>query len=536
MKLRVLIVSNQVRGIDGTGGLGDVAAALAKALAADEGLDVRILMPGYQTVSGVGVKDRFAAVIASDLAVPFGRQSLSAHICRYFLPTSSSDEPRIPCYLLCMDLFDQALDSPVQAILLGRGAIEFLRVFENFRPDVIHCNDWHTGLIPVYLNTLYRNDPYLGRIASLYTTHNAGYFYQGAFPDDTFTEPADALLFQAGFDFSLFQPMKTRSLEHQNRFNFTKGGLGFADLISTVSITYAHEIRTPVFGGGLDQLLRERSRHLCGIVNGIDTGEWNPEKDPDIAPYNFSKSDPVDSIRKQKRLTRTLLNNWEKNGLKPFARIKDETLLMAFIGRLTSQKAAVLMPILEKLCCLDAVQIAVLGSAHPQDPAGKRYAAEMHRLSRKHAERFFIHEGFEIGLSHLIYAGADLLLMPSVYEPCGLAQLIAMRYGTLPVVRFVGGLADTVTDEQSAAKANGFGYKEVIADERSMADMAAAAELLYTTIARGVALFRNDPRRWSELIRNAMETDVSWHIPARQYLKIYTAAVQRRVQSHFLSP
>jgi glycogen synthase len=175
MKLLVLIVSNQVRGIDGTGGLGDVATALAKALAVKEDIDVRILMPGYKTVSG----------------------------------------------------------------------------------------------IPVYLNTLYRSDPYLGRIATLYTTHNAGYFYQGAFPDDNFAEPTDTLLFQAGFDKSLFQPLQTRSLEHQNQLNFTKGVLGFADLINTVSITYSHEIQTPSFGGGFDHLLQERSRDLCGSVQHL---------------------------------------------------------------------------------------------------------------------------------------------------------------------------------------------------------------------------------------------------------------------------
>ena len=535
MKLRVLIVSNQVRGIDGTGGLGDVATALAKALAVKEDVDVRILMPGYKTVSGIGVENRFDSVIATDISVPFGAQLRTAHVCQYFLPTLNNDEPQVPCYLLCMDTYDRAADSPEQAILLGRGAIEFLRVFENFRPDVIHCNDWHTGLIPVYLNTLYRSDPYLGRIATLYTTHNAGYFYQGAFPDDNFAEPTDTLLFQAGFDKSLFQPLQTRSLEHQNRLNFTKGGLGFADLINTVSITYSHEIRTAAFGGGFDHLLQERSRDLCGIVNGIDTAEWNPENDPIIAPYNFSKSDPVDSIIKQKRLIRKLLKSWEKGGLKPFSGIKDATLLMAFIGRITDQKAAILMPILEKLCGWDNIQIAILGSAHPQDPKGRQYAAEIRNLSETNKNSLFFFEGFETGLSHLIYAAADLFLMPSVYEPCGLAQMISMRYGTLPLVRFVGGLVDTVTDEQAGSNGNGFGFREPVADSFAMADILPATELLYATVRRAMVLSINDPQRWRELVRNAMAMNVSWAIPAGQYLKIYCAAVRARVRSHFLS-
>lgn len=535
MKLRVLIVSSQVRGIDGTGGLGDVAAALAKALAADRDTDVRIFMPGYRTVSGVGIENRFDAVVAAHIPIPFGDRVRPAHVCQYFLPKLAPHDPQVPCYLLCMDAYDKAVDSPEQAILLGRGAIEFLKIVARFRPDIIHCNDWHTGLIPVYLNTLYRSDPYLGRIATLYTTHNTGYFYQGAFPDDTFTIPPDALLFQAGFDRSLFQPLQTRSLEHQQRFNFTKGGLGFADLINTVSITYAREIQTPAFGGGLNRLFQERSADLCGIVNGIDTAEWNPENDPLIAPYYFSKSDPVDTVLKHKRLIRRLLKSWKKRGRKPFSGITDASFLAAFIGRITDQKAAVLMPALERLCGLDHMQIAVLGSAHPQDPTGRQYAAEISSLSQTYPDSLFFYEGFETGLSHLIYAAADLLLMPSVYEPCGLAQLIGMRYGALPLVRSVGGLADTVMDEGVGAAANGFSFKEPVPDGLSMADIPSAAEQLDATVRRACALYKNAPRRWRELVSNAMAKDVAWDIPANQYVKIYCAAVRARIRSHFFS-
>ncbi|MEW6673463.1 MAG: glycogen/starch synthase [Thermodesulfobacteriota bacterium] len=536
MKMRILMVSNQVRGIDGTGGLGDVAAALAKAMAAKEEVDVRILTPGYKTVSGTNAENRFKSVIAKDIPVPFGDRLHKAHVCQYFLPAFNHKDHRVPCYLLCMEPFAKAADSPEQAILLGRGTLEFLRGLDDFHPDVIHCNDWHTGLIPVYLNTLYRDDPYLGRIATLYTTHNAGYFYQGAFPDDNFPEPTDTLLFQAGLDRSLFKPLQTRSLEHQNRFNFTKGGLGFADLINTVSITYAREIRTPAFGGGLDHLLLERAGDLCGIVNGIDTAEWNPEDDPTIAPYHFSKSDPDDSVIQRKLLIRNLLKSWEKRDRKPFSGINDSTMLMAFIGRITDQKAAILMPILKTLCKWERIQIAILGSAHPQDPTGRRYAAEIRNLSEAYPNRLFFFEGFETDLSHLIYAAADLFLMPSVYEPCGLAQMISMRYGTLPLVRFVGGLADTVTDEQSGAAGNGFGFREMPADSFSMADIPQAVELLLATLERAFAVYKNNPRRWRELVRNAMAKDVSWNIPAGQYLKIYYAAVRARVRSHFLSP
>ncbi len=529
MKLRVLIVSNQVRGIDGTGGLGDVAAGLAKALIAHESLDARIFMPGYRSVSGTGVTNRFDTVVLSDLQVPFGGRLLPAQVCRYFLPPFNADDSRVTCYLLCMEAFDQARDSPEQAILLARGAIEFLKNYESFHPDVIHCNDWHTGLIPVYLSSSYQNSLWPGQVSTVYTTHNIGYFYQGAFPDDTFTEPPETLLFQAGFEQNLFQPMRTRSLEHQYRFNFTKGGLGFADLINTVSITYAREIQTPALGGGLDQLLLERTHDLYGVVNGIDTAEWDPERDSLIAPFNFSKSEPIDIVIQKKRQVRKLLQAWGKNSLKPYTGIKETSLLMAFIGRITDQKAAILIPILEKLCLLNVAQIVILGSAHPKDPIGRQYVVEMDNLSKKYPENLFVYEGFEIELSHLIYAGSDLLLMPSLYEPCGLAQMIAMHYGTLPIVRFVGGLADTVIDEQEGVSANGFGFKETQIAPHTAADIPPAADLLYATVLRAAAVFKDAPLRWNALIRNAMAADVSWRIPAHRYLEIYNAAVSKRI-------
>jgi starch synthase len=208
---------------------------------------------------------------------------------------------------------------------------------------------------------------------------------------------------------------------------------------------------------------------------------------------------------------------------------------MAFIGRLTDQKAAILMPVLEKLCGWDNIQIAVLGSAHPQDPTGRQYAAEIRNLSEAKKNSLFFMEGFETGLSHLIYAAADLFLMPSVYEPCGLAQMISMRYGTLPLVRFVGGIVDTVTDEQAGSKGNGFGFKEAVADSSAMADILPAAELLSATLRRAIGLFKNNPQRWRELVRNAMAMDVSWAISTDQYQKIYQTAIRSRVRSHMLS-
>lgn len=210
-------------------------------------------------------------------------------------------------------------------------------------------------------------------------------------------------------------------------------------------------------------------------------------------------------------------------------------MLMAFVGRITDQKAAILMPVLEALCGWEQVQIVLLGSVHPQDPLGRQYADRIRRLSQVYRQRLFFFEGFETALSHLIYAAADLFLMPSVYEPCGLAQLISMRHATLPLVRFVGGLADTVIDEQAGAAANGFGFKEAVADGSAMSDIPQAAELLLATVKRALTLFREKPQRWRQLMMNAIALEVSWAVPARQYQKIYEAAIRERVRSRFLS-
>jgi starch synthase len=205
------------------------------------------------------------------------------------------------------------------------------------------------------------------------------------------------------------------------------------------------------------------------------------------------------------------------------------------VGRLSDQKFAILMPVLERMCRLENVQIAVLGAAHPLDSHGRQYAAEVRRLAEAPENGLFFFEGFEPELSHIIYGASDMFLMPSTYEPCGLAQLISMRYGTVPVVRFAGGLADTVIDEREGTAANGFGFKEPVYDMFAMANIDYAAELLLETVERAVGVFAQSPARWGELMKNGMSKDCSWTVPARQYVKIYHEAVFRRVRSHFLS-
>jgi len=466
--------------------------------------------------------------------VPFGDETVLIDACEYHLPNGIPGVPEVTCYLLRTPRFKKADDSPEQAVLLCRATVEFLRFFADFRPDIIHCNDWHTGLIPVYLNTLYESDPYLGCIATLYTTHNTGYGYQGAFPSQDVPAPTQKeILHLAGLDASHFQPQRTSSLEHQTLFNFAKGGFGYADLINTVSLTYAREIQTPAFGGGFDGLLRERSHDLCGIVDGIDVAEWNPCCDPFIAPEDYSTSDTPEDIQCHKHNIRQMLQEWnDKEGHMPFKGVHSDSILVSVVGRIADQKFPILMPVLEDICRLPGVQVAILGSAHPLDRQGQGYAEEIRVLAGRLKTNLFFYDGFDIPLSHLVYASADMLLMPSIYEPCGLAQMIAMRYGTIPVVRSVGGLDDTVIDEYEGLHATGLKFKEVIANQQEMANIPASAALLLENVKRAVHTMRSRPARWYELIRNGMSSDFSWSIPAPQYMKLYHEAVARCIRSH----
>ncbi len=536
MKLNVLLGSNQVRGIDGAGGLGDVAYALPKALAHRDDVDIRVIMPGFENISRKGLEDRFKKIILPRLTVPIGNKNILVDVCQFHLTNGLPDSPEVICYLLHTPAFDKASDSPEQAILFCRATIEFLRFSQTFRPDVIHCNDWHTGLIPVYLNTIYRSDPFLGRIATLYTTHNSGYGYQGAFPNQDIPTPTQKELVQlAGLTEADFQSNETHSVEHLTLFNFAKGGFGYADLINTVSLNYAHEIQTPAFGGGFDGLLVERSHDLCGIVDGIDTHEWDPCHDPYIAPNNYSNAQSAAEIHKVKQNIRSSLKQWEDmNSDLPFTRLRSDSILISVVGRIADQKFPILLPVLEEICSIPKVQCLILGSAHPMDHQGQDYTKNTATLAAKLKNNLFFFDGFDVPLSHMVYAASDIILMPSMYEPCGLTQLIAMRYGTVPVVRAVGGLEDTIIDEAAGIQANGFKFKEPVEDKTEMADISTATTLLLRSVIRAVRTLIERPDRWTELILNGMSRDSSWSVPAPQYMKLYNEAVNRRIKSQFL--
>ncbi len=357
------------------------------------------------------------------------------------------------------------------------------------RPDVIHCNDWQTGLIPTYLDEFYRSSPAFARTGTLFTVHNMA--YQGSFWH--WDMP------MTGLDWRLFN---WRQLEFHNRVNFLKAGLVFSDLLSTVSPTYAREIQTPEYGCGFDGLLRARRHDLHGIVNGIDSTVWNPRIDPhlatrfDIATVDHGK--PACKAALQARA-----------GLP----VRPDVPLFAQIGRLDPQKGwDLLMDVADDLLSGD-VQLIVLGEGSP------RYHGLLETLAARHPDKLRVFLEFSNVLSHQIEAGADLFLMPSLYEPCGLNQLYSLAYGTIPIVRATGGLVDTVIDATPAHLANGTATGFAFDDP--------TAPALRSAITRALDLWP-DRAAWSSLVDAAMRADWSWDRVARSYLGLYEEVRRRR--------
>lgn len=477
----ILFAASEAFPLIKTGGLGDVAGSLPRALL---GLkqDVRLILPAYADVLGRAGRLKSVAEI-----------SLHHHTIRLLAGTLPGS--RVPLYLVdCPELFNRPgnpylgadghpwPDNAWRFMLFAEAVVQLAtnQLGLDWQPDLIHCNDWQTGLIPAMLSRQ------VHRPATVFTIHNLA--YQGLFPYQTFLDlglPAELWHFDA--------------LEYHGQLSFIKGGLIFADRISTVSPSYAREIQTPEFGCGLDGLLRHRHAALSGILNGIDTKEWNPGTDPFLA-HTYNRRSLANKAINKSALQENL-------GLQPNA----DVLLIGFVGRLVEQKGVdILLDGLEKILTLP-VQLALLGSGQAQFESTFLDAAELH------SDRVAVKIGYSESLAHQIEAGSDVFLMPSRFEPCGLNQMYSMRYGTLPVVRCVGGLADTVTDANAAnlaAKtATGFAFSGDQGND------------LYQTLRRACELYPNKSQ-WKTVQLTGMGLDFSWQNSAQEYLKLYHAAVQ----------
>jgi starch synthase len=479
MSLRILVCASEVVPFVKTGGLADVAGALPKALA-KLGHEVRVALPKYQAVASAKVESEKLGKRLS-VAMGWDRVEVGVEVSEAIAGTKTYllDCPR---YFSRDRLYGEPDDAERFACFC-RGVVELLRQ-EEWRPQVIHANDWQTGLVPLYLRRAGRDDSALAPIATLFTIHNLA--YQGVFGPE--------VLPRIGIDPSLFT---MEGVEFYGQVNLMKAGLVFADLLSTVSETYSREIQTREYGERLEGVLAKRREDLFGVLNGIDYEEWNPATDTLIAA-SYSADDLAPKARNKEALQARL-------GLAG----GPEVPVLGLVSRLASQKGlGLLAEVLPHLLQLD-VQFAFLGTGEEQ------YHDLLSGFARQHPSKFGLVLGFDNTLAHQIYAGSDFFLMPSRYEPCGLGQMISLRYGTVPIVRHTGGLADTVTDFTARPQeGNGFAFKEYT----GLAFLGA--------IARGLLTMKVEPA-WKRLMRNAMASDFSWERSAKAYVRLYELAMKR---------
>lgn len=492
--LRVLLTASEVVGFAKTGGLADVAGSLPRALAR-RGHEVAVIMPYYRSVR----LGKHPPVRDAVIPVPVGTRTLACRLYRSTLPGSD-----VPIYFVDQPeyfdrddppagkgLYQQVMpggyksdypDNAARFIFFDRACLEAIPAL-GFVPDVVHANDWQTGLVPVYLEEVFRDRPEYARVRSVFTIHNIA--YQGMFNRD--------VMRLTGLPGWLFNH---KQLEFHGYFNFLKAGIVFADAVNTVSPTYAREIQTPEYGCGLEGLLAEHAGKLSGIVNGVDYDVWNPATDPHLpARYDAETvfdGKPVNKAALQRRFRL------------PEAADKP---VLGVVARLVNQKGVDLIlsaaPGFLDLGC----QMVILGEGDPE------YHHQLTGFRDKHPHQVGLYLGFDEGLAHLIEAGADLFLMPSRYEPSGLNQLYSLKYGTPPVVRATGGLADTIvnaTEENIAAgTATGFSF------------VAYSAHALYETVRWALKLYRDRPADFRRVVRTAMAQDWSWDRSAAAYEALY---------------
>ena len=480
MSLRILLCTSECVPFVKTGGLADVAGALPKALA-DLGHDVRVALPKYSAIDSSKIE---STKTGKARTVRLGNRSLRVNI------EASDAISGVTTYLVdCPEYFDRDgiyghPDDAERFALFCRAILEFLRQGD-WQPDVIHGNDWQTALVPVYLRTTYADDPRLSRIGTLHTIHNLA--YQGVFDR--------AMMDAIGLDPSLYT---VNGLEFYGRVNPLKGGMVFADILNTVSKTYSKEIQTAEYGEKLEGVLSMRKDDLFGVLNGLDYDVWNPAADEFLAaPYSAEDAAPKAKSKAglQKRL-----------GLPQ----RPDVPLFGLVSRLAGQKGLdILADILPHMLQLD-VQFALLGTGEPY------YHDLLSAAAKRFPDRMAAALTFDNALAHQIYGGCDFFLMPSRYEPCGLGQMISLRYGTIPIVRSTGGLADTVEDfDPETGSGNGFTFTDY------------TPVALFGAISRSLLTMQADKAR-ARLIRNAMSADFSWGRSAEQYVQLYERASRKR--------
>jgi starch synthase len=484
-RLRILFLASEVAPFAKTGGLADVASALPKALY-EKGHDVRVMMPKYGSIS----ERRYVlrdVIRLKKIPVKMAGDTHNVSAKSAFIP-----DTKVQVYFLDYKSYFEGQDlyvdsktgkdlpnNPERFALFCRAALETTKLL-HWEPDVIHCNDWQTALIPWILKNEYRSDDFFNDTSTLLSLHNMA--YQGVFSPD--------VLPRIGLPETLVE--EGEAMHFHGQANFLKLGILTSDYLTTVSPTYAQEIQSDeTLGAGLQDILKERRQHLSGILNGVDYRVWNPEVDESI----HVAYDPA-TLEKKSENKKALLESVNL----PY---DESTPTIGMISRLAEQKGFdLLLEAMDDLMKMD-VQLVILGTG---DPAIHK---KLESLASTYSQRIAISFTFDDQLAHQIEAGSDLFLMPSRYEPCGLNQMYSLKYGTLPVVHAVGGLADTVVDvDEHPNKGNGFVFASYDAAH------------LVKAVTRAVKHYE-DPKGWQKIIKRAMKQDFSWESSADHYIKLY---------------
>jgi starch synthase len=486
LDVRVLMITPEATPFAQTGGLGEVLSALPAELAG-LGAEVDVLMPKYRSIT-----PETHPIEKTDLtlAVDLNARLVSAGLWKLTHPSGARY-----LFLDCEEFFDRQYlygtpdgdyaDNAERFVFLTRAAIELARA-TGTHYDVFHSHDWQAALTPVYLRTLYAGEPLLQESAAVMTIHNLG--YQGIFWH------LDMPLVGVGWEF--FTP---RHMEFHGKLNFLKSGIVFADEVNTVSPGYRNEILTPEFGFGLEGVLLEKGPQLSGILNGVDYRVWNPERDPLIAA-TYSPDDLTGKAVCKADIQQVA-------GLP----CRTETTLIGMVSRLSSQKGVDIVAEIFPALMERGVQVVLLGTGDA------RFQAEFKELKNLYPDQTGIFLSYDYALAHKIFAGSDMILVPSRYEPCGLNQLYALKYGTVPIVRSTGGLTDTV-EEFDAADDSGTGFRFTDPDP---SDLQAA-------IFKALDVFVDSPDAWKRLMIRGMKKDFSWKRSAEAYIRLYENAVAGR--------
>jgi len=465
-----------------TGGLGDVVSALPKTLA-KLGHRVSVFLPYYRQVAKA-VPD--APVVLPSVTIPFPTYSRFVRILNGGLVDGVQNY-----FVDCPELFDRESfygtssgdysDNAERFGLLSRTVIEASKILGV--PDIFHVHDWQTAILAVLLRYTYYFDPMLRHVPVVLTIHDVA--YQGWFPPQTI----EKLL----LPWDIFTSDK---LEHNNTLDFLKGGIVYADAVTTVSRKYAEEIQTAEFGNGLEDTLRKR-KDLVGILYGVDYSEWDPATDPHIAAHYSA-----DKLAGKKECRRDLLHAVGLEG------VSDNTAVIGIVSRFSTQKGFdLIVDIIDRLVEEDMV-LVILGKGE------EYYERVLVEMANRHPSKVRVHVTYDPVMAHKIEAGSDIFLMPSRYQPAGLSQIYSLRYGTVPVVRATGGLDDTI-DEQPLGGGNGFKFSGY------------SSSALMDALQRALSTFRNK-EEWTQMMKRGMEQDFSWDGPAKEYVRVYERAIENR--------